>query len=125
MFESEGEISVKVVLDRPSVPSFPIPISIEATSHDAGNHSILSFSDLHSLVLYSSTDELADWSIENSTFILTDRSYLLSITIVPDNSVETNETFSLTLHPHDPRPGFKSKGGKTVITILDNNCMYD
>ena len=38
VFESEGEISVKVVLDRPSVPSFPIPISIEATSHDAGNH---------------------------------------------------------------------------------------
>ncbi|MCG8621556.1 MAG: hypothetical protein MJE68_06090 [Proteobacteria bacterium] len=85
----------------------------------------LSFNDLHSLVLYSSTDELADWSIENSTFILTDRSYLLSITIVPDNSVETNETFSLALHPHDPRPGFKPKGGETMIIILDINCMYD
>jgi hypothetical protein len=70
------------------------------------------------------TDELADWSIENSTFVLTDQNYLLSITIVLDDSVETNESFSLVLHPHDPRPGFNPTGGETVITILDNNCMY-
>ena len=36
VFESEGEISVEVVLDQPSVPSFPIPVSVEVHSHDAG-----------------------------------------------------------------------------------------
>lgn len=65
-----------------------------------------------------------DWSIEKSTFVLTDLSYLLSITIISDNIVESNESFSLILDPHDPRPGFKPTGGETVITILDNNCMY-
>ena len=41
VFESEGEISVEVVLDQPLVPSFPIPVSVEVLSHDAGDCSIL------------------------------------------------------------------------------------
>ena len=65
-----------------------------------------------------------DWSIEKSTFVLTNLSYLLSITIISDNGVEGNESFSLILHPDDPRPGFNSTGDEAVITILDDNCMY-
>ena len=34
--ESEGEITVEVVLHQPSAPSFPITVTVEVDSHDAG-----------------------------------------------------------------------------------------
>lgn len=36
VFESEGEISVEVILHQLSAPSFPIPVTVEVLPHDTG-----------------------------------------------------------------------------------------
>lgn len=56
-------------------------------------------------------------------FVLDDLKFLLTITITADNIVENDESFTLTIQPLDPRPGFKPSGGEAVVTILDDDCM--
>ncbi len=59
------------------------------------------------------------------TFTSGDRSKEISVTILPDNIVEINEVFSLRLTTTTGSPLTVGIPGTTVITINDDDGMYN